>query len=359
VAGGAAGHRRRGGSALKALVYHGADDLRLEDRPDPEPGPGEVLLRVAACGICGTDLRIAAGGHRAYPDGTVRIPGHEIAGTIAAVGAGVDLPTGATAFVAPNVGCGRCAACRRGRVNLCRTPEALGITRDGGFAELVLLGDDVVEQGNLLLADGEIDPGALALVEPLACALRGSNACAIAPGDVVVVVGAGPVGLMHLQLALLRDPAAVIVSEPSEARRAEALRFGAAVSVAPEELAAAVEERSEGQGADVVITAAPAAAAQSQALELAAPAARINFFGGLPRDRSRVELDTNLIHYGELVVTGTTANTTEDCREALELVVSGRIDTAALIGARRPLVDGAGAFEAAASGDLLKVVVEP
>jgi L-iditol 2-dehydrogenase len=344
---------------MRALVYRGRDDLRVEERAEPEPGPGQALLRVAACGICGTDLRIAAGAHRAYPDGTVRVPGHEIAGTVAAVGSGVDLDVGAPAFVAPNIGCGRCPACRAGRVNLCRSPRALGITDDGGFAEHVLLDEQLVAQGNVLVVEEGLDMAALALVEPLACALRGSNACAIGEGDLVVIVGAGPVGLMHLQLARLREPAVVIVSEPSAARRAEAARFGADLTVEPADLAGAVAEHSDGLGANVIVTAAPAPAAQRQALELAAPAARINFFGGLPRDSSRVELDTNLIHYGELVVTGTTANTTEDCREALELVVSGRVDTAALVGAREPLDSVSQAFEAARSGELLKVVIEP
>ncbi len=339
---------------MRALVYHGVDDLRVEERRDCEPGPGEALLRVEACGICGTDLRIAAGAHRAYPEGTVRVPGHEIAGRLEAVGDGVDLPVGASAFVAPNIGCGHCPECRAGRVNLCRTPRGLGITDDGGFAEFVLLDEALVSQGNVLLVEDGRDMAALALVEPLACALRGSKACRIAEGDVVVIVGAGPVGLMHLQLARLRSPDRVIVSEPSPARRAEAVRFGADVTVEPGQLAEAV-----GDGADVIVTAAPAPAAQRQALELAAPGARINFFGGLPRDRSQVELDTNLIHYRELVVTGTTANTTEDCREALELVVSGRVDTAGLVGDREPLDAAADAFATARAGERLKVVIEP
>ena len=344
---------------MRALVYHGPGDLRVEERPLPDAAAGEVLLRVGACGICGTDLRIAAGRHRAYGDGTVRVPGHEIAGTVAAAGDGVELSEGTAVFVAPNVGCGHCPACAEGRVNLCRTPEALGITRDGGFAEYVLLERDVVEQGNVLPVDQPADAAAIALVEPLACALRGSNACRIADGDVVVIVGAGPIGLMHLRLALLRAPRVVIVSEPSAARREQAERAGAHSVVDPDGLEASVADHSDGNGADVVITAAPSAAAQRQALELAAPMARVNFFGGLPSGSSRVELDTNLIHYRELVVTGTTANTTEDCREALDLVLSGRVDTAALIGERRPLDDAGGAFEAAASGEVPKVVIEP
>jgi L-iditol 2-dehydrogenase len=344
---------------MRALVYHGAGDLRVEERPDPEPGPGEALLEVAACGICGTDLRIAKGAHRAYPDGTVRVPGHEIAGTVAAVGDGVEVAPGTRAFVAPNVGCGHCAACRAGRVNLCRTPQALGITRDGGFAETLLLGSDVVAQGNVLPVGDRFDMAAIALVEPLACALRGSNACHIEAGEVVAIAGAGPIGLMHLLVARVRGPAAVVVSEPAPARREQALRFGADAAVDPAGFEAAVAEASDGNGADVVITAAPSAAAQRQALDLAAPGGRINFFGGLPRGDSVVPLDTNLVHYKELVVTGTTANTTEDCREALELVESGRIDTAALVDERLGLDGADAAFEAAAGGEVLKVVIEP
>lgn len=344
---------------MEALVYHGPNDLRLEERPTPEPGPGEALLRVAACGICGTDLRIASGKHRAYPPGTVRIPGHEIAGVIEAVGEGADLKEGQPAFVAPNIGCGKCKQCRMGRINLCERPEAIGIHRDGGFAERLLLPANLVSQGNVLPVPETVDLRAVALVEPLACVLRGQRACGVREGDLVVISGGGPIGLMHTLAARLARPAAVVVSDPGAWRRRRALEWGADHAVAPEELEKAVRGLSDGGGADVVITASSSAAAQRQALEVAAPAARINFFGGLPRDASKVELDTNLIHYKELVVTGTTANTTEDCRRALELVVDGSVDTAALISARYRLQEVDGALSAAASGKELKVIVEP
>jgi L-iditol 2-dehydrogenase len=346
---------------MRALAYRGPGDLRLEERPVPEPGAGEAVLEVAACGLCGTDLRIESGQHRAYGDADGRIPGHEIAGTIVAVGDGLDLAEGTPAFVAPNVGCGVCRSCRAGRVNLCENPSALGITRDGGFADRLLLGADLVGQGNVLPVSDGADLAAVALAEPLACALRGSAAVSIQHGDVVLIVGAGPIGLMHLLVAALAGPQTIVVSEPSPERRAEAERFGAGRTVDPkaEDLAEVVAEASGGRGADVIITAAPVAAAQRQALELAAPAGRINFFGGLPRDRSLVELDTNLIHYKELVVTGTTANTNEDCRRAVELISGGEVDTAALIGARIPLADVAQAFDTAREGRVMKVVVEP
>jgi L-iditol 2-dehydrogenase len=345
----------------RALVYHGPDDLRVEERDGRVPGPGELALRVAACGICGTDLRIASGRHRAYPAGTVRVPGHEVAGTVAAVGDGVELEEGQGVFVAPNIGCGRCRQCRAGRVNLCERPEAIGITRDGGFSETLLLGADVVEQGNVLPVPDGADLRAVSLAEPLACALHGQRAVSVAEGDLIVIAGAGPIGLMHLRLALLARPSAVVVSEPSEERRRQALSWGATEALDPGEngLAEAVSELSGGRGADVVITAAPAPAAQRQALELAAPAGRINFFGGLPRDDSEVALDTNLIHYKELVVTGTTANTTDDCLAALELVLNGDVDTGAMIGASYGLDDGREAIERAGAGDVIKVVIEP
>ncbi len=348
-------------ATMRALVYHGANDLRLEERARPEPGPSEAVLRVRACGICGTDLRILAGAHRAYPDGTERVPGHEMAGVIVARGRQADVAEGMAAFVAPNIGCGVCAPCRSGRVNLCLRPRALGITRDGAFAEEVLLPADLIAQGNVLPAPTDADPGAIALVEPLACVLRGSRACAITEGDLVLIVGAGPIGLLHLQIARLRAPRAIVVSQPSAMRRAQALRWGADRIVDPdrEDLAAVVAELSDGQGADVVIVAAPAPRAQEQAIELAAVGGRINFFGGLPRDRSRITIDANIIHYKEIVVTGTTANTTEDCREALALVATGQVDTAGLITARYPLDEGVDALTAAASGQALKVVLEP
>jgi len=347
---------------VKALVYHGPGDLRVERREPPEPAAGEVTVRVAACGVCGTDLRIAAGKHRAYGDGTCRVPGHEIAGTIAAVGDGAPGAAGDRVFVAPNIGCGRCRQCRDGRLNLCARPRALGITHDGAFAEYVRIPADAVAQGNLLAVPADRDPAELSLVEPLACVLRGQRPLAISAADVVLIAGAGPIGLMHLAVARVAGPAWIVVSEPSEERRAQAAARGADVVVDPagHDLAAVLAERSEnGRGADVVITAAPSAAAQRQAIELAAAGGRINFFGGLPRDASTVELDTNLIHYKELHVTGTTANTTEDCRAALELVVAGRVDTGALVSERFGLDEAAAAFDAAGSGRALKVVVEP
>jgi L-iditol 2-dehydrogenase len=280
----------------------------------------------------------------------VRVPGHEIAGTVAAVGNGAAVSEGTPVFVAPNLGCGECPACRRGRVNLCRTPAALGITLDGGFATHVVVPAAAVEQGNVMALERRLDPAAVSVVEPLACVLHGQAACDIRAGDVVLIIGAGPVGLLHLQAARVHRPAAIVVAARSAEQRARAAAWGADRVVDPADATDA---------ADVIIVAAPAAEAQAAALRLAAKGGRINFFAGLPKGRSEVALDTNLIHYKELVVTGTTASTNADCRAALDLVAGGAVDAARLVTSRRPLADAAAAFADARSGAALKVVIEP
>lgn len=346
---------------MKVLAYRGAGSLVLEERPQPHPGPGEVVVKVGAASICGTDLRIAAGQHSAYVDGDGRVPGHEMAGTVAETGAGAVAREGERVFVAPNYGCGACRSCRRGLVNLCEHPRALGITDDGAFAEYLLAPKELVAQGNLMSFNGDVDPAAVALVEPLACALRGSQACLITVGEVVLVYGAGPIGLLHVTLARLAGASAVVVCEPNGERQGQALAWGASAVCGPGkgEVRSSLVGVGAKEGADAVIVAAPVPQAQAEALELAAPCGRVNFFAGLPRGRSRTELDTNLIHYKELVVTGTTASNNSSCRAALDLVMSGRVTTAALVQARVGLSAAGEAFELAGSGRVLKVVVQP
>jgi len=347
---------------MLAAVYHGPEDLRVEQVAVPEIGVGELLLEVSSASICGTDLRILHGGHRKYPVGTVRIPGHEVVGTIARVGPGLaGYEIGQRVFVAPNMGCGHCRACVTGNNNLCANYDALGVTLDGGFAEYMRIPAQAVLQGNVMPIHAGVDPAVAALIEPFACVLRGQTPLHIRPGDVVLVMGAGPIGIMHLKLARLSGAGRVIVSEPSQERLDQAVRMGAdrGVNPAVDDLARTVAAETGGQGANVVIVAAPAHAAQEAALQLAGIGGRINFFGGLPKDRPTIQFDSNLVHYKELLVTATTACSTGDCWRAAEIVQSGRIDLSDLVSQRFPLADAVQAFSAAADRKTLKVVLEP
>jgi L-iditol 2-dehydrogenase len=347
---------------MLAAVYHGPNDLRVEDVPVPKIGPGEILVKVLSASICGTDLRIFHGNHRKYPPGTVRIPGHEVVGTIAELGSEVsDHFIGERVFCAPNTGCGHCQQCITGNNNLCANYDAIGVTSDGGFAEYVRIPANSVQQGNVIPISESVDPAVAALTEPFACVLRGQNALHMQPGEVVLVIGAGPIGVMHTKLARARGAGRVIVSEPIRERAAQILRMGADRVVDPssENLKAVVNEESQGRGADAVIVAAPVHAAQESALDLAAISGRINYFGGLPKDRPTINFDSNLVHYKELVVTATTACSTADCWQATQIINSGLVDLSDVVSQRFPLKDAVAAFAAAEDRKSLKIVLEP
>jgi L-iditol 2-dehydrogenase len=357
-----AGREPASSEAMLAAVYHGPRDLRVEEVPVPGVGRGELLLRVEEASICGTDLRVYNGQHRLYPPGTVRIPGHEVVGIIAQIGSGVAGYTlGQRVFVAPNMGCGHCRQCVSGANNLCPDYQAVGLTMDGGFAQYMRVPAQALLQGNVMPVRADLDPAAAALIEPLACVLRGQRALGVHAGDAVLVLGAGPIGVMHIKLARLSGARRVLVSEPNPLRLERARSSGAdrAVNPAAEDLAAVVAAETGGQGADVIIVATAAHAAQETAPRLAAIGGRINFFGGLPKDRPTISFDANLVHYRELIVTGTTACSTDDCRRSAEIVNSGRIDLTDLVSGRYPLAQAAKAFAAAEDGRSLKVVLEP
>jgi len=347
---------------MLAVVYHGPNDLRIENVPVPQIGKDEILVKVISASICGTDLRIYHGNHRMYPPGTVRIPGHEVVGTIEQIGEEVKgYKVGQRVFCAPNTGCGHCLQCITGNNNLCANYNAIGVTSDGGFAEYVRIPANSVHQGNVIPVSESIDPAVAALIEPFACVLRGQKALHINPGEIVLILGAGPIGIMHIKLAKAQGAGLVIVSEPIPERAVQAGQMGADRVVDPtsEDLKIILQDLSHGHGADAIIVAAPSHAAQESTLDLAAIGGRINFFGGLPKDSPRINFNSNLVHYKELVITGTTACSTADCVQAAQIFNSGLVDLSDIISQRFPLKDVEAAFASAEDRKSLKIVLEP
>jgi len=355
---------------MLAAVYHGINGLRIEDIVKPAIGEDEALLRVKAATICGTDLRILASGHFKIPPGTTRILENELAGQVAEVGSRVrGLISGMRIAIAPNVGCGTCEECTQGRDHLCPNYEAFGISLDGAFAEYMRIPAAFIQRGNIVLIPEGISYEEAALNEPFSCCYHGSRACRIEPGDTVLIVGAGPIGIMHLLLARLSGASTVIVSEMIEERRLQALEWGADLAINPdrEDLLAAVREVSRSRGADVVIVAAPAPSAQEQSLDLAATRGRINFFGGLPQGSEFIRFKSNRVHYKEITVTGTTGSSNYEFRRSMEIMASGqactgrseRVALSRLISARFSLSEAKEAFTVAASKSALKVVINP
>jgi threonine dehydrogenase-like Zn-dependent dehydrogenase len=218
-----------------------------------------------------------------------------------------------------------------------------------------------IQRGNIVPIPERISYEEAALNEPFSCCYHGSRACRVVPGDVVLIVGAGPIGIMHLFLARLSGASTVIVSEMVVERRLQALEFGADLAVDPskQDLLAVLGEVSHGRGADVIIVAAPAPSAQEQSLDLAATRGRINFFGGLPQGSEFISFKSNRVHYREITVTGTTGSSNYEFHRSMEIIASGRVALAPLISARFPLSEAKEAFAVAASKKALKAIINP
>jgi threonine dehydrogenase-like Zn-dependent dehydrogenase len=345
---------------MLAATYTQGGKFEVADVPEPRCGEDEVLVGVTAASICGTDIKIVHNGHRKLRDGQRIVLGHEFVGEIAAVGSRVrGFRAGQRVGVAPNAGCGKCAACVQGKTNYCPGYTAFGIDRDGGHAPCVVVPAAFVAQGNVVPLPDAISDREASVLEPFSCVVNGVRACRIAPGDAVVIYGAGPIGLMHVMLCRASGAGRIVAADVRDDRLDQARSAGADVVVnsAREDVKARVTAETGGAGADVVITACPAPEAQEQGLEMLAPLGRLCLFGGLPRGSAKVALDTNAIHYRNLTVTGTTGGSVEDYRAAIRLVEAKRVDIGAVISDTFGLKDLAAAYKCAESGPKGKVVM--
>ena len=345
---------------MKAAYFYGVGDIRVENVPAPEAGPDELVIKMKASAICGTDLRIFKFGHFKIPVGVKRVLGHEIAGEVVEVGRRVTgYVPGMRVALPPNIGCGSCPMCRKGFTHMCPTYEAFGVSYDGGFQEYVKIPADAVQRGNVVPIPDNVSYEEAAIVEPFSCAYHSYKALNIRPGDCVVIIGAGPVGACHMLMSKLAGATRVIVADVQDNRLAEIERLGADVVVnsARTDLRQAVLDETCGEGASVIITACSIPEIQTLSLEIAASHARINLFGGMPKGREIVPLNTNLIHYKELTVLGTTGSSVNDYCESMDLVASGKLSLLPLATARFGVGDMNAAFDYAQSGEGIKTLV--
>ncbi|MFS8493650.1 MAG: alcohol dehydrogenase catalytic domain-containing protein [Firmicutes bacterium] len=342
---------------MKAAVYYGIRDIRLEERPTPRPDDEHIIVRVEACSICGTDTKLYTKGNPRVTE--PRIPGHEIFGVVEHVPPSVrDLAAGEPVLIAPAVGCGLCPECLTGATNMCADLQTIGIDWDGGFAEYVAVPRRA--RANIVKVPAGIPPEQVPLAEPLACCINGQAQVQIRAGETVAVIGMGPIGSLHVMLAKLQGATEVIAIDlsPDRLRLAEELGATQTVCSADVDPVQAVRDLTGGAGAHVVIVAAPVAQVQAQALEMCRRRGRLLLFAGLPKGTT-VTLDTNLIHYGEIRVAGAHASTAAQNALALHLIASGAVPVGRLVTSVLPLDQVQEAFERASSGSELKVVVRP
>ncbi len=345
---------------MKALLFYGPNSYELKEIPKPKPGKGELLLKVKAAAICGSDVRMIRNGYRGVTRETPRIYGHEIAGIVEEVGErawDAGYRPGDAVAVAPNMGCGVCDMCVSGNTHLCSGYKAFGINMDGGFAEYVVIPEIAVRQGNLVritIGDGMTFSKA-AVVEPLSCVYNGFEKLNIRPNDTVLIIGSGPIGIMHAMLAKMAGASKVMVNDLNEERLKLVSDFDPFfLTYHGDDLKGYVMEQTGSRGVDVCITACPAPSAQAASLDLLAVNGRVNFFGGLPAGKDRVELSTNLIHYKQLVVTGSARASLRQYRTCMRLVESGVLKLDGILSAEYPLTDFEKTVTAAVNGEKLK-----
>jgi len=337
---------------MRAAVFPSPGLCEIVEREPPSPAEGEIIVQVHACGLCGTDLHIYQG---EFPARFPLVAGHEFAGLVEETGPGVvHLRAGDRVTVDPNISCGACPPCQKGYPHLCRDLSAIGVTLDGGFATHCAV---PARQAYKLPKDMPFAIAAMS--EPVACCVHGIEQAHLRPGDTVVIIGAGMVGLVMLQLALLRGASVAVVSEPSAPKRQIAQALGATVVVDPHaaDLAEAVTQAIGDSGADVVIECVGSESTAQQAVSLASEAGRVLFFGVSP-EAARVSVSPYQVYRKELTITGSFTNPFTQGR-ALSLLNSGRLKVEELITHRLPLDQLPKALDLMAAHQATKILIQP
>jgi len=344
---------------MKAAVYYGIKDVRVEEIETPKAGPGEVVVRILRCAVCGTDKRIYLHGQKNVVPPAVT--GHEIVAIVHEIGAGVSgVELGKKVVVATPVGCGKCIYCEREQYNLCESFTALGYDHQGGFAEYMKVPAAAVAQGSIIEIPDDLDPDHAALIEPLSCVLNGQEYVNAQPGDRGLVFGAGPIGLMHAAALKANGCEPVLVADISAERLEYVTDFGIGIPVNTSEgdVIETVLAAGGGEKFDVIICACSVKAIQDIALKLARKKARVSFFAGIPKDDPILPIDTNHLHYNEISVFGAFASNLRHYREAAEMVARGDLPAGKFVTHKFKLDDICKAFEIIEAGQGIKIVID-
>ncbi len=335
---------------MRAVVLQSAGRLAPADVPRPAPGPGELLLRLRGCGLCGSDIAKLG-------DPGARVPavlGHEVVGDVVEAGEGVrGFAVGDRVVAAHHVPCGECHYCRRGSESMCRAFKASNLD-PGGFAEFVRVPAPNVRAATFRIPDHLTDEEA-SFVEPLACCLRAVERARVQPGDTAIVVGLGSIGCLFLQL-LARAGASVIGADQDAGRNEFVARFGVTAGL-PAQAVTLARQASDGRGADHVMITGGAAAVLPWAVDAARDGGAIHYFAGGPGDALPVALET--LYHRELTLTTTYSSSPATLARAFWLIAAGKVDVDGLVTHRLPLERLAEGVDLMRRHQALKVYVTP
>lgn len=338
---------------MKASRFLGNKTFAVTDLPTPHAGPGELVLRNQVCGVCGTDVHIYHGEPGSADVNPPVVLGHEYSGEVVEVGEGVTgFAVGDHVTVDPNIYCGHCAYCQNGKKQLCPSMEAIGVTRDGGFAQY-----SRIPASQAFKLEPTVPWEAAAMAEPLACCLHGIDLAGIQVGDKVCVVGGGAIGLLMVQLAKLSGASQIVLSEPNEKRRQVGLQLGANTALDPTRTDAqeAFAQVLDG-GANVVIECVGNVPAVKSAFQFAGKGATVLLFS-VPKVDATFDLPLFDVYKKELTIKGSFVNPDTHAR-AVALINSGKVDFGPIITHRFPLDQLPEAIAMQMSDASIKVVVE-
>ncbi|WP_369298149.1 zinc-dependent alcohol dehydrogenase family protein [uncultured Neglectibacter sp.] len=335
---------------MRASFFLGNKTFEVREQELPRAGAGEVVIRNMACGVCGTDVHIYHGEPGSADVTPPVVLGHEYSGVVTEVGEGVtSLRPGDHVTVDPNIYCGKCDYCRVGKKQLCEHMEAIGVTRNGGFAEY-----SVVPEGQAFLLSPKLPMEFGAMAEPVACCLHGIDRAEICEGDTVCIVGGGAIGLIMVQLARLAGAAKIILSEPNEKRRSVGLSLGADITIDPAAPGAMDGFRN---AADVVIECVGNLPAVKSAFAYAKKGANIVLFS-VPKVDSKFDLPLFDVYKKELTIKGSFVNPDTHSR-AVALLNAGKLNFDQIITHRFPLAQMPEAIAMQMSDQSIKVIVTP
>lgn len=342
------------GKTMRAMMFLGPGKLELQEIPVPEPGPGEILVRIRAATTCGTDVKsYKRGYHLLNPP---CLFGHEFAGDVAETGSGVrDFKQGMRIMTHNSAPCGYCYYCKHGQHNLC---DDL-LFNFGAYSEYTLIPSAIAKLNTFPIPD-HLSYAQACILEPLVSVVHGQRWLDIQPGETVAVIGVGPIGLMHVQMALHSGAVQIITADLIDARLGIAGKSGATATINPlrEDPVELIRDLTGGAGVDAAIESAGTLDAWHTAIDGVRKGGRVEWFGGL-QGGTMIELDTTWIHYGELTLHGTFHGTPLDVHRAYELLASGVIDTDPLISDEMPLEKVEQAINRAIKGEVVKIVINP
>lgn len=339
--------------------YYDVNDIRIEERVEPVLTDENLIVKVHACAICGTDLKIfTVGNPRCTPP---RIIGHELVGTILRIGKHVQgFEVGERVTLATTIACHECEVCRLGLPNMCPNAKPISYDFDGGFAEYIAVPQEAVTGGNVIKVPDSVSHECAALAEPVSCAMNAQDLAGVKEGDSVLIIGGGPLGAIHAEIAKAYGASKVMITQRSEPRL-RLLRTLKDVMVidGTRNVHEIVTQETHGLGVDVVIVCAPGKIPQEESIRYARKGGTVSLFASLPKGASDITFDSRVIHYRELRIVGASDSRPEHVRKAIDFMADKKLDLSHIVTHRVKLKDFHHGLKLMQDKACLKVLIIP